>query len=69
MDKIDLVYTHSTEMAANIFTKAFINKDRWEHATRLINVADPKDLLNIVLNSKEAFETGTNNVAMGSDSR
>ena len=26
---IDLVYTHSSEMAADVFTKAFVSKEKW----------------------------------------
>ena len=41
--KIGCEYTTSAEMAADIFTKGFTDKTKWDHATKsvgIINVAD-----------------------------
>ena len=39
-DKIDLVYTESKDMRADVYTKHFTDKDKWGHAIDLINVVD-----------------------------
>ena len=41
---IVLVYERSAYMAADIYTKAFTDKDKWNHACLLINIVDPSDL-------------------------
>ena len=42
----ELRYEKSEAMAADIFTKAFNDKDKWAHACQLINVVDPKTFWN-----------------------
>ena len=39
---IDLRYELSSRMAADIYTKSFVDADKWRVATWLINVADPR---------------------------
>ena len=39
-DQIDLMYERSDCMAADIFTKAITNKDKWKHALDLVNITD-----------------------------
>ena len=46
---IDLVYTQSHLMAADIHTKGFTTADKWVHARKLINVLH-------LMNIKSAFE-------------
>ena len=43
--KIKVFYERSNRMAADIYTKAFSNKQKWEHAMSLINVL-PKEAMN-----------------------
>ena len=38
----ELRYAESEQMAADIFTKAFSDPDKWTHACTLINHVDPK---------------------------
>ena len=37
----ELQYTESEHMAADIFTKAFTDSEKWKHACSLINLVDP----------------------------
>ena len=37
-------YTNSSEMAADIFTKGFTDKTKWNHATRSISIVDAADI-------------------------
>ena len=41
-DNIVLMYEDSAKMAADICTKGFVDKDKWEQMCGLINVIDPK---------------------------
>jgi len=43
-DDTQLVYTRSEWMAADIYTKAFTSREKWQRACELVNVIDPKDL-------------------------
>ena len=36
-DPVEIVYRESEEMAADIYTKAFTDKEKWQHACALIN--------------------------------
>ena len=40
-DGIELIYEDTNRMAADIFTKAFTNREKWEHAHELINAMRP----------------------------
>ena len=42
--KINCEYTTSTEMAADIFTKGFTDKTKWDHAMRSIGIIDLADV-------------------------
>ena len=42
--KINCEYTTSTEMAADIFTKGFTDKVKWDHAMRSIGIIDLADV-------------------------
>ena len=44
-DVFELRYEQSENMSADIFTKAFTDKDKWAHACRLINHIDPATFL------------------------
>ena len=63
-DDIQLVYTRSEWMAADIciyiyiyiYTKGFTNKDKWNHACELVNVMDPKDLEEVILRRANIFQ-------------
>ena len=41
---VDLIYTKSESMAADVYTKAFTEITRWRHACMLINIMDPASL-------------------------
>ena len=43
-DDIVLMYEDSAKMAADIYTKGFTDKAKWEQVCGLINVIDPKFL-------------------------
>ena len=43
-ENILLEYTESELMAADIYTKAFNDPDKWAHACALINVVDPASI-------------------------
>ena len=36
-------------MAADIYTKGFTNKDKWNHAFELVNVIDPTNLGEVII--------------------
>ena len=44
---LSLMYERTAYMAADIYTKAFNDKDKWDHACLLINIVDPADLSDI----------------------
>ena len=44
---------YRANMCADIFTKAFNEKDKWEHARALINICDPMTLGEIVEKANE----------------
>jgi hypothetical protein len=48
-DAVDVIYTDSTIMAADLYTKAFPEVDKWERAAALINVFDPAHLTEYIL--------------------
>ena len=39
-DYLDLRYEESAKMAADIFTKAFTDQQKWKDVCRLVNIAD-----------------------------
>ena len=41
-DPVDLVYTKSDDMAADIYTKAFTDPKKWDHALQLIVIFVPQ---------------------------
>ena len=45
--RIKLVYEKSTTMAADIYTKGFVNNVKWHNAISLINVLSSEDLKKI----------------------
>ena len=42
--KIDCEYTKSAEMAADVFTKGFTDKVKWDHAARSVGIVDTADI-------------------------
>ena len=42
--KIDCEYTKSAEMAADVFTKGFTDKVKWDHAARSVGIVDAADI-------------------------
>ena len=59
--KIDLVYERSEFMAADIFTKAFTNREKWDHALKLTNVVDPKEIAQAM--AKQEASLATSNIS------
>ena len=53
-DDLDLVYELTTRMAADIYTKAFVDAGKWEAAQWLINIVDPGLLLRRLREAEEA---------------
>jgi hypothetical protein len=43
-DNVEVVYTDSSVMAADIYTKAFTDPEKWERVCQLVNVMDPAQL-------------------------
>ncbi len=43
-DPVDLTYTPTDQMAGDIHTKSFADKNRWTRACRLTIVIDPKEM-------------------------
>ena len=43
-DNVLLEYTASKDMCADVYTKHFVDKEKWGHALSLINVLDPRTL-------------------------
>ena len=56
-DDTELVYTRSEWMAADIYTKAFNNKDNWHKACELVNVMDPVNLVEAIKRRAQIFES------------
>ena len=56
-DPVDIIYTQSRCMAADIYTKGFSDPVKWANATRLINVLDPVDLEAAMLRHSETGST------------
>ena len=54
-DKVDMVYTRSDSMSADIYTKGFTDKDKWIHACELVNITSPGHLKDMIQNSAERF--------------
>ena len=50
---LTLAYEVSARMAADIYTKAFIDPERWKSACLLVGVCDPKELDDLARRSKE----------------
>ena len=48
-DDTQLVYTRSEWMVADIYTKGFANKDKWNHACELVNVIDPTNMEEVII--------------------
>ena len=55
-DDTQLVYTRSEWMAADIYTKAFTSKEKWQKACELVNVIDPKDLKEVIIRRANIFK-------------
>ncbi len=55
-DKVNMVYTKSEAMAADIYTKVFTDKSKWEHACDLINVTTPQRLPEMIRASNQRFQ-------------
>ena len=52
---VDVVYTPSDRMAADIHTKGFPDHEKWEHACRLINVVKTDSVRERVLDHRQFF--------------
>ncbi len=59
-ENIDLKYTVSKLMAADIYTKAFTDADKWKAACALINIGNPSDLQDLLSQSLIQEENETN---------
>ena len=47
-DPVEMIDTQSSRMAADIYTKAFTDADKWDNALKLINIIDPAQLEDFV---------------------
>jgi hypothetical protein len=54
-EDLQIVYESSSNMAADIFTKAFTDPRRWDHACRLIGLSAPCDLESMLTNRLSSF--------------
>lgn len=52
---VSLLYDESENMSADIYTKAFRNKDKWRDACWLINTTDPKLLHELINEASQCF--------------
>ena len=43
-------------MAADIYTKAFTSKEKWQKTCELVNVIDPKDLKDVIIRRAAIFK-------------
>ena len=57
-DDIETWYTNSDRMRADIYTKAFTDSTKWEHATKMIGMATMTQIEPIVKFMSENFKTG-----------
>ena len=55
-DRVDVVHTPSGRMAADIFTKAFDSKEKWDAAIFNINVIDLDRLDAHIIQKHDIFE-------------
>lgn len=55
-DDTQLVYTRSEWMAADIYTKAFTSKEKWQKACELVNVIDHKNTMDVIIRRAEIFK-------------
>jgi hypothetical protein len=53
--KVSLVHTDTNRMAADIYTKAFTDPDKWWKVCKLINVIDPRQLIQVVEGYAQAW--------------
>ena len=56
-DDIETWYTNSDRMRADIYTKAFTDSTKWEHATKMIGMAAMKQIDTIVKFMSENFKS------------
>ena len=56
-DNTELLYTRSDMMAADIYTKVFSSKEKWEAACQLINIMPPEKLLDAIEFHRQNYET------------
>ena len=42
---IDMVYTNSEDMCADIHTKSFASHEKWTHARKLVNVVSKSEIV------------------------
>ena len=59
-DDTKLVYTRSEWMAADIFTKAFGDKEKWRAACELVNVIDPANFQQTITNRTTMYAQMSN---------
>ena len=58
-EDLDLIYETSETMCADIYTKAFSDRLKWQAVCSLINVVDPKSLSQLVKSKADLLrETG-----------
>jgi hypothetical protein len=53
-----MIYTKSEAMAADIYTKCFTDKAKWEHACALINIGPKSQLKNMIRKARVRYKTG-----------
>ena len=56
-DNVEVIYTKSDCMAADIYTKCFTDKVKWEHVCSLINITSPDKLKDMIRASSERART------------
>ena len=56
-------YTESLDMAADIYTKAFTEADKWDHALKLINIINKAAILKMIPHYKEHLATSASRFA------
>jgi len=54
-DNVEVVYTKTDSMCADIYTKCFTDKAKWEHACALINVAPPDKLIGLIRGAHDRY--------------